>query len=86
MLTVPKNLWILSLEQVVTPIEEFIHKVFKYFNLNYKNYIITNHCRKNEPIFNVSDPTKAYKILGWKSQTSFNDLIEILIQNELRKT
>ena len=64
-------------------IENLVNTVFKFFDLDYKEYIEVdrNILRKNDPQTIISDPTKIYKELGWKTKYNLEDLIEKIINN-----
>jgi len=62
-----------------------IEIVSSYFDLNYKDFIRTDESllRKGDPTDIVSDPSLIYKNLGWKAQTTFQEMIEKIIEFKL---
>jgi len=44
-----------------------------------------NYYRPTEVDLLIGDPTKAEKVLGWKAQTKFTDLVKVMIQADLEK-
>lgn len=68
-----------------TSIKNLVDIIFKFFDLDYKEYveIDKNILRKNDPQTIISDPTKIYKELGWKTTHNLEDLIEKTIKNVL---
>jgi len=69
-------------------VEEFVELAFKYAGLtDYKKYI------KSDPRFNrpaeVYDlkgkPDKAKKILGWKPKVSFKELVEMMVDADIKR-
>lgn len=67
-------------------IREFLEIAFNYVNLDYEKYILQSekYYRPNEVNYLHGDPTKAISQLNWKPQTSFNDLIKMMIDNDLK--
>ncbi len=68
-----------------TSIKNLADIIFKFFDLDYKEHveIDKNILRKNDPQTIISDPTKIYKELGWKTRHNLEDLIEKTINNVL---
>ncbi len=68
-----------------TSIKNLVDIIFKFFDLDYKEYVEVdkNILRKNDPQTIISDPTKIYKELGWKTTHNLEDLIEKTIKNVL---
>ena len=62
-----------------------IEIVSDYFDLNYEDFIRTDESllRKGDPTDIVSDPTLIYKKLGWKAETTFQEMIEKIIEFKL---
>jgi GDPmannose 4,6-dehydratase len=60
---------------------------FKYVNLDYNDYVISDSefLRNNEVNILQGDPTKANQVLGWKSSTSFNDLMRLMVKFDCEK-
>ena len=44
-----------------------------------------NYYRPTEVDLLIGDPTKAEKVLGWKAQTKFEDLVQIMIKSDMDK-
>lgn len=44
-----------------------------------------NYYRPTEVDLLIGDPTKAEKLLGWKAQTKFEDLVQIMIKSDMDK-
>jgi len=70
-------------------LEEFVEYCFELFDLNYKDHIEINNqlIRPTDIGYTCGNSNKAYKKLGWKSETDFYSMIEkmknIEIQNIL---
>lgn len=67
-------------------IKEFAELAFKYLDLDYKKYVISDpkYFRPSEVDFLQGDPTKAKTILGWKPKTNLNQLIKIMIDSDMK--
>lgn len=68
-------------------VRQFCEKTFKNLNLNYKDYVTTdqNFYRPAEVDFLLADASKAKLKLGWKPKTSFDELINLMVENEKRR-
>lgn len=68
--------------------QEFVEEVFNYLNLNWKEYVILDESLKRpaEVDYLCGDSSKAKNILGYHVQTSFKELIKIMIDKELYET
>lgn len=66
-------------------IKEFLKTAFDYVNLNFEDYVLQSekYFRPNEVEHLLGDPSKAKKELNWESQTSFEDLIKMMIDADL---
>lgn len=58
-------------------LEEFVAKVFDYFNLDWKQYVIQDrqYFRPIEHLISNANPAKAFNLLGWKSSKNFDDIV-----------
>ena len=67
-------------------LREFVDEVFSHFDLDFKNYVRedSNLFRPLDLDMIYGDNSKAKKILGWKYEISFNDLIKMLVDDYLR--
>jgi len=67
-------------------VRDFCEKTFSRLGLNYKDHveIDSRYYRPAEVDLLLGDSTKAYEQLGWKPQTSFDQLIEMMVENDLR--
>jgi len=66
-------------------VENFAKKAFDHVGLNYKDYIILdkNLVRPSEVDTLLADYTKAKKILKWKPEVSFDDLVKGMVESDL---
>ncbi len=67
-------------------VREFCELAFGYVGLNYKDYVVQDqrYYRPAEVDLLISDPTKAHKELGWKVKVSFKELVEMMVESDLR--
>ena len=58
---------------------------FKKVNLNYEDYIQISekYFRPNEVDFLLGDSSKAKEKMNWKPKTSFNDLVELMVNHDI---
>ena len=59
---------------------------FSHLGLNYKKYITVDKklFRKKEGRYFYGNPSLAKKILGWEPKVSFEDLIKVMVDNDLK--
>lgn len=68
--------------------KKFIETVFQYLNRYWRKHVKINKelFRPSDIMKSKGDPPKANKILGWRTNVLFNDLVGKLVQAELHKT
>jgi len=68
-------------------VKEFVEKAFEYVGLDWRNYVKINleYLRPTEVDLLQADPSKAKKVLNWKSKTSFESLIKIMMDADLER-
>jgi len=69
-------------------VKEFVELAFKEAGLgNYKKYVEVDpsYYRPSEVHHLVADITKAKKLLGWKPQTKFKDLVKIMVKADIKE-
>lgn len=69
-------------------VREFAKKAFEVVGLNYEDYVVTDpkFLRPAEVDLLLGNPSKAQEKLGWSpSKTSFEQLIEIMIEADLER-
>jgi GDPmannose 4,6-dehydratase len=64
---------------------QFAELAFSIVGLNYRNHVVQDpkFMRPAEVDLLVGDPRKANDILRWKAETSFEELVEIMVEAEL---
>ena len=80
---VPED-WVLATGETHT-VKEFAEKTFEKLDLNWEDYVEVSekYFRPNEVDYLLGDPTKASKELSWKPKTSFDELIDMMIESDL---
>ena len=69
-------------------VREFCQAAFSYLGLNYEKYVIQDerYYRPVETAQLVSDPEKANRLLGWKPEVCFEDLVHLMVDTDLTLT
>jgi GDPmannose 4,6-dehydratase len=67
-------------------VREFVEKTFELAGLDYKKYIQIDPrlYRPHEVPHLLGDASKAKKILGWKPKHTFDDLIKLMYESDLK--
>ena len=65
--------------------EEFVDEAFKCLGLNWKDYVVMDESLKRpaEVDYLQGDPSKAREKLGYEVQTSFKELVRLMVDAEL---
>jgi GDPmannose 4,6-dehydratase len=68
-------------------IEELLEIAFTYVDLNWRDYVIIDEkfVRPAEVDLLLGDCSKAKKVLGWQLEVGFKQLIEMMVEEEIRK-
>ena len=68
-------------------VRDLVQIAFDYVNLNWKDYVIVDpkFVRPAEVELLLGDSTKALKKLGWAPETSFEELIKMMIDADLER-
>ena len=76
--------WVLATGESHT-VKEFVQKAFKILDLDWEQYVETSerYFRPNEVDFLLGDYSKAQKMLGWNPSTSFDDLVQMMVESDL---
>jgi len=67
-------------------VREFVETAFDYLGLDYRKFVVTDEkfYRPSE-IYNLrADPSKAKLRLGWDDQYAFTDLVQEMVENDLK--
>jgi GDPmannose 4,6-dehydratase len=67
-------------------VRELVDASFAVVDLDPEPHVVINpeFMRPSDPVSLVGDPTKARTKLGWEPQTSFEDLIRIMVEHDLQ--
>ncbi len=67
-------------------VREFVQMAFSYAGLNWKKYVLIDkrYFRPTEVKILKADPSKAKRSLGWKSKVTFDDLVKIMVDADMR--
>ena len=68
-------------------VEDFVAEAFKVIGVkDWKKYVKTSKefIRPAEVDFLIGDFSKARKILGWKPQVSFKELVKMMVENDIK--
>ena len=68
-------------------VKEFVQEAFAYVDLDWERYVKIDpkYYRPTEVESLQADPNKAKKVLDWEVKVSFNDLVKIMVDSDLRK-
>ncbi len=72
---------------VTHSVREFCEIAFGYVGLDYRDYVVQDprFYRPAEVDLLVADPSKALDQLGWKPRVSFNALVQMMIDADLKR-
>ena len=72
---------------ILNTTENFAKKAFKYVGLNYKDYVVSvdKFKRTKDNAYRAADNSKAKKNLKWKPKINFNNLVEEMVESDLRQ-
>jgi GDPmannose 4,6-dehydratase len=67
-------------------VKDFLQRSFSMVGLNWQDYveIDARYFRPAEVDLLIGNPLKANTVLGWKPKTSFDDLVKIMVQEDLK--
>jgi GDPmannose 4,6-dehydratase len=67
-------------------VREFCQIAFSHVGLRYEDYVVQDNqfIREPESVVLVGDPTRAKRILGWTPTVTFEDLVKMLVDDDLR--
>jgi len=77
--------WVLATGETYT-VKNFLEKAFNCVGLEWNDYVETSekYLRPNEVDYLLGDPSKAKKDLRWKNETSFEQLVKIMVESDIK--
>jgi len=80
---VPED-WVIATGETHT-VKEFLEKAFNYVDLDWNDFVQSSedYFRPNEVNYLLGDPGKAKKLLKWKPEKSFEELVEDMVDHDL---
>lgn len=77
--------WVLSTGETHT-VKEFVEIAFSAANLEWSDYVKTDEkfYRPNEVNYLLGDSTKAKTKLNWNPKVSFNELVNMMVENDIK--
>jgi len=68
------------------PVRELCEVAFGYVGLDWQDYVVQDprFIRPAEIDLLVADPTKARGVLGWEPQVSFGELVQMMVDSDLK--
>jgi GDPmannose 4,6-dehydratase len=69
-------------------VKDFLESSFSYVNLNYKDYVKIDkrYFRPTDVDRLISNPEKARKVLKWNPKITFEELVKIMVDFDIRKS
>jgi GDPmannose 4,6-dehydratase len=76
--------WVLATGETHT-VKEFAKEAFNQVGLNWEDFVTTSekYSRPNEVHHLLGSAEKAEKELNWKPETSFDELVKIMVESDL---
>ena len=76
--------WVLATGETYT-VRDFLFITFKKLNLNWEDFVEVSerYIRPNEVDYLLGDSSKAKKVLNWSPRTSFEELVDLMIESDL---
>jgi GDPmannose 4,6-dehydratase len=68
-------------------VRQFADMAFNYVGLNYQDYVVQDQrfMRLSEVDRLIADPSKAHRELGWSPRVGFKDLVEMMVEADLKQ-
>jgi GDPmannose 4,6-dehydratase len=68
-------------------VRELVETAFAHVDLDWRKYVVQDPglIRPAEVDHLVGDPGKARRVLGWKPEVTFSDLIRIMVEADLER-
>lgn len=70
-------------------VKEFVEEAFKVIGIDtWEKYVVSDtpkHMRPAEVDYLIGDASKAKRVLGWQPKTSFNELVKMMVDADLKR-
>ena len=68
-------------------VKDFVEAAFSHVGLNWQDHVLIDqkYIRPTEVDALIGDPTKAFKSLGWKADTHWKELAELMVDSDLER-
>ena len=68
-------------------VREFLDETFRYLGLDWKRYVVIDrkYFRPTEVDFLLGDASKAKKVLGWTPKVKFKELVQMMVDSEVKR-
>lgn len=65
-------------------LQDFVAAVFEQLNLDWNNHVVTDSAllRPSEIMVSRGNPSKSFRVLGWKADRHMRDVIKLIIEAE----
>jgi GDPmannose 4,6-dehydratase len=72
---------------VTHSVRDFCELAFSHLGMDYRQYVVQDPCffRPAEVDLLVADPTKAHQKLGWRPTVSFEELVRMMVEADLKR-
>jgi GDPmannose 4,6-dehydratase len=67
-------------------VRDFCEMAFGFVGLDYRNYVVTDQLlhRPAEVDLLIGNPAKARKVLGWRTGTNFETLVQLMVEADCK--
>lgn len=67
-------------------VRDFCQAAFAHVGLNYQDFVVEDavNYRQEETALLVGNPVKAHRVLGWKPAVTFQGLVQMMVEADLR--
>jgi len=68
-------------------VRDFVTEAFTYVGLNWEDYVFVNKkfIRPSDVNYLMASPNKAMEVLGWEPQVSFKELVQRMVESDIRQ-
>lgn len=68
-------------------VREFVRLAFEHVGLDYQDYVVTDprFIRPAEVDLLIGQPEKAHRALGWKPEVSFEQLVQMMVEADMKR-